>query len=322
MYQMDIRVGDMSIIHQASGIALTLALSLFSCALAHADLPSPVSGQPAIEQTRASDLVLTDKERRSLESRLAQSVVVIKAEQPQNHQLAMNGIRFDGAGVAVSASSVSEVLALESTENLDVRKDVEENANSLRSSTFFDETHRRVSSPFAARSAPTREIVSTRQYYLTTADWLTGAAKVGIEIKGRVYAAQMEYRDDAQNVAILSTSPISGVKSASIYDFDAHGKTLPGVIYLLLNPGSSYQSMTQHTLSLGAFHEYATTNHTARNGYPIFSKEGEIVGLTVGPVPTHTQAYVVHAGLLDRALHPRKYDRTTIEEIELSPLKE
>lgn len=296
------------------GVAAVLwACLMFWSASVYADLPSPAAGKPGIGQTNVGDLAMSFGEQKALEQKLARSVVAVYAESAQNHPPARGKRVFDGAAAAVFASDVADIAKPEFVPS-------DDKTDNARSNSFFDGSYRRVSSPFAQEDAKPGHKQAKRQYYLTTADWLTGAQKVTVSAGRRELAARIEYRDDAQNVAVLSTERDPAIESAAIYDFEGNGNVLPGAAFLLLQPDSVYRRMTAHALSLTQHHAYATSNHAARNGYPMFARNGELVGLSVGPVPTHTQAYIVHAGLIDRALHPQKYDRTAKETIELREL--
>ena len=282
------------------------------CQTAHAQLPTFVAGRPGVSQAHVGDMAMTYGEQTALERRLAKAVVVVRAQGDSVHPLAQGTRVFDGAAVAISASALTDVIDPEFVASDDTAKPESNHAHS-----FFDDSYRRSSSPFADKTPPKRESDAMRQYFLTTADWLTGAKKITVALDKRNYEAKLEYCDDAQNVAILSTQRLPNIEPVSIYDFAANDDILPGVAFLLLQPQSTYQQLTQHVFSLQQSHTYATSNHVARNGYPMFTRQGELVGLSVGPAPTHTQASIVHSGLIDRALHPQKYSRTTIEKIEL-----
>ncbi len=295
------------------GRAVLSACLMLGSASVYADLPAPVAGKPGIGQTKVGDLALSFGEQKALEQKLARSVVAVYAESAQNH-LPVRGKRtFDGAAAAVFASDVADIATPEF-------EPCEDKTDDARSSSFFDGSYRRASSPFAQNDAKPGHKQAKRQYYLTTADWLTGAQRVTVSAGRREIEARIEYRDDAQNVAVLSTERDPAIEPAAIYDFEGNNNALPGAAFLLLQPNSAYRRMTAHALALTQHHAYATSNHAARNGYPMFARNGELVGLSVGPVPTHTQAYIVHAGLIDRALHPKKYDRSATETIELREL--
>lgn len=299
------------------GVCMVSAVGIMLSSLgvlqpARAQLPTPTTQRPGVSQAQVGDMVMTYGEQTALERRLAKAVVVVRAEYGKQHSLALDARVFDGAAAAIHASALAEVVEIAFASESVGKAPVQDSAHS-----FFDDSYRRASSPFADKSPEEREPQAKRQYFLTTADWLTGARNITIARDKKDYPAKLEYRDDAQNVAVLSTTPLPGIESVSIYDFDAHEAILPGVAFLLLQPQTLYQRMTQHVFSLMQSHVYATSNHAARNGYPMFTRQGELVGLSVGPTPAHTQAYIVHAGLIDRALHPKKYSRTKIEKIEL-----
>ncbi len=242
----------------------------------------------------------------ALKNDLRKAVFVVHTTQAPSHTLAAAGVSFDGACVAlVSCPQGLEdgVLAEESS------VDHEHNPSS-----FFGRDLERYSSPFAER--PPQEVRETGGAicYLTTADWLTNAASVQIMIQDRPVNAQIVKRDEAQNVAILRTTYQSSVHGRPVAAFDAPQSP---VAYVLLEPGKMYESFTQQSFVIEMPHLYGRTSLLARNGYPLFNTKGEIVGLTVSPIPDRTKALVVHYMLIDRVLYPEKYDRTVHEKTEL-----
>ncbi|MBO4351607.1 MAG: hypothetical protein J6A01_11775 [Proteobacteria bacterium] len=270
---------------------------------------------PAYDQQRAQTVIMSseqfamsDTARRSLQKRLENAVFTMFAFQPPSHRLAETGLSFDGACVAVSVEAVQEIVkASDLTE-----EEVPEPQH--HSHSFFDRDLDKVSSPFAERKSADKTVKSSRQFYLTTADWLTWSESFEIEIQGKRVKARLDYRDEAQNVAVLSTPQNQSIQPVDVFDAQ---KPIPSIVFLLLSPNSFYENMTQHVLNVTEMHQYGTANMTARNGYPIFSSKGELVGLSVGPNTARTRADIVHPGLLDRALHPQKYDRTKTEKLEL-----
>ncbi len=270
---------------------------------------------PAYDQQRAETVIMTseqfamsDTARRTLQKRLDHAVFTMFAFQPPSHRLADRGLSFDGACVAVSAEAVQEIVKSSDL----TEEDIPEPQH--HSHSFFDRDLDKVSSPFAERKSADKRVKSSRQFYLTTADWLTWSESFEIEIQGKRVKARLDYRDEAQNVAVLSTTQNPSVQPVDIFDAQ---KPIPSVVFLLLSPNSFYESMTQHVLNVTEMHQYGTSNMTARNGYPLFSSKGELVGLSVGPNTARTRADIVHPGLLDRALHPQKYDRTKTEKLDL-----
>ena len=114
-------------------------------------------------------------------------------------------------------------------------------------------------------------------------------------------------------MALLSIERTVEVQSVELYP---ETNIIPGIVYVVLNPDSMYERMTQHVLSVTEENRYGTANMQARNGYPLFDEMGRLVGLAVGPEPSHRSTRVVHPKLLDMALHPSKYSNEQIEEID------
>ena len=257
----------------------------------------------------AGELDVSYTAREQLQRKLEKSVFQVYARQPKAHPLAESAPEFDGAAVAVETRVVKNVVTHEAFQEA---TPTPETGNPY---SVFDRGLDRASSPFAHKQNDETPLTSSKQYYLTTADWMTNAERIDIQIGDKKYHAQLEFRDDAQNVVILSTPAMTNVKGVPLYNPD---EPMPALVFVLLNPGSPYESLTQHTLSVSQMHRYATANMTARNGYPLFTVRGELAGLCVGPAPAQTLAYVVHPGVLDRALNPKKYDRTSLENVDLT----
>lgn len=261
------------------------------------------------ELVTAEQLAMSDTSRKKLQKKLEHAVVTVYAWQPAVHELAESGVGFDGAAVAVLPEAVAEVLPKDV-----VQEETEPEPPKRNRSSFFDRGLDKLSSPFAQREARQTKHQSGRQYYLTTADWLTNSTVFEIEAFGKRLKARMEYRDDAQNVAILSTAFSEKLEPVNILDPE---ETLPSLVFVLLNPNTIYESFTQHVLHVPHMHLYGTATLKARNGYPVFGVQGELAGLMVGPDKSNSKGWVVHSGLLDRALHPQKYSRVKVEEIKL-----
>lgn len=241
----------------------------------------------------------------ALKTELRKAVFVVRTTQAPVHTLASAGVSFDGACVALEKCPEGLTDGVK-TEELVVA--VEDNPYS-----FFGRDLEQYSSPFASREARAAQEAGEATCYLTTADWLTNVASVQIVIDDRPVQAQVVKRDEAQNVAILRTPYQAFVKGRHVAAFDAPQSP---VAYALLEPGKMYESFTQQSFSIDMPHLYGKTSLLARNGYPLFNVQGEIVGLTVSPIPGRTKANVVHYLLIDRALYPEKYDRTVNEKTE------
>ncbi len=288
-------------------IAAIMAI-LLTAGSAYAELPKTPQ---RVESSRVTmeQLVMTDTKLNALKQRLEKAVFLFYCHQDKAHQYARNGVSFDGAVVAVTPEAVREIIPKDAILELPP-----EAPTSVKSRSFFNRGLDNKSSPFHKKEKAKPKYVSERQYYLTTADWLTNSITFEIDISGKRHPAVLEYRDDAQNVAIISTQGFSEIEPVEIFDADV---PMPGIIYILLNPNTMYESLTQHVISIEQSHLYGTTNLTARNGYPLFTADGQLAGLTVGPDPANVKAFVVHPGIIDRALHPAKYDRTIIEKVEI-----
>ena len=294
-------------------ILIALGVTIFSLT-AYGQLPSPESRRVGATAVTAQDLSLTVQARQALQARLHHAVVSAVARMPKQHDLATSGRVFDGAAVAIQASYVAEVLGErfeEATENQQTNQ-----TSQPRTSSIFQADLARASSPFADRNPKTAPRVANVQYYLTTADWLTLAESITLTIDGKTVEARVVHRDDSQNICILSTARQSFIEPIDVMDAIPENDTLPALVYLLLNPGTRYESLTQHILTVSDEIAYGLSNHTARNGYALFDARGVLVGLSVGPAPTHTQSYIVHPGLFDRALHPSRYQRIRKEVID------
>ena len=147
------------------------------CQTAHAQLPTFVAGRPGVSQAHVGDMAMTYGEQTALERRLAKAVVVVRAQGDSVHPLAQGTRVFDGAAVAISASALTDVIDPEFVASDDTAKPESNHAHS-----FFDDSYRRSSSPFADKTPPKRESDAMRQYFLTTADWLTGAKKITVAL--------------------------------------------------------------------------------------------------------------------------------------------
>lgn len=288
-------------------IILLLLLSLIAVP-AFAELPAYDQTPPQTAVMSSDQFAMSETAVKALQKRLSHAVFTMFAHQPPGHRLAENVLTFDGACVAVLPEVVRDIV--NSSEIVEEAMPEPEH----RSHSFFDRDLDKVSSPFAERNEPKKQLQSSRQYYLTTADWLTWSESFEIEVFGKRVQARLDYRDNAQNVAVLSTPRDPRIDPVQVSDVQ---KPIPSVVFLLLSPNSFYESLTRHTLYVNDMDQYGTVNMTARNGYPLFSSTGELVGLTVSPNAARTRADVVHPGVLDRALHPKKYDRTKVERLEM-----
>lgn len=283
--------------HDNAGNSTTVVTSTFDAARLDASMRTP---NAVIEPPLSFDRL------DALKNDLRKAVFVVHTTQAPSHTLAAAGVSFDGACVAlVSCPQGLEdgVVAEESA------RDQEANPSS-----FFGRDLERYSSPFAERPPQNSAATGAATCYLTTADWLTNVATIQIMINDRPVSAQVVKRDEAQNVAILRTSFQASVRGRTVAPFDAPQSP---VAYVLLEPGKMYESFTQQSFVIELPHLYGKTSLLARNGYPLFNAKGEIVGLTVSPIPDRTKAHVVHYMLIDRVLYPEKYDRTIHEETEL-----
>lgn len=260
-------------------------------------------------QTREKDL--TYLERENLHKRLKTAVFMAYSYQPKKHPLMQNGLVFDGAVVAVKSECILDIIPKD-----DVTELPAEEAKPHNPSSFFDQDLHYVSSPFQKKPESKNQFQTGKQYYLTTADWLTNSTKFEIVIQNHKIPAKLEYRDDSQNVALLSTQkyPSNQVEGVSIYSSEDR---IPSHVFVLLSPESRYESFTQHELTVSQEHLYGNINLVVRNGYPVFYLDGSLVGLIVGPEKSNTSARIVHPALLDRAIHPAKYDRSQTETIDL-----
>lgn len=283
--------------------------SLLISTNAFAELP-PSTQNAKGEITSAKQLSISVSGQTQLKQQLSSSVFRLYAKQPNMHSLIKDGALFDGAAVAVSPEAVKDII----TNKDEIVEEPAQPETKKQNHSMFNSSMARASSHFNKGKKSTSTWSSQRQFYLTTADWLTNHNALEIEIFGQNVKARLDYRDDAQNVAVISTPQNDKITPVDVYEAE---KPVPGVVFILLNPNSIYESLTQHALNVTQDHLYGTTTVTARNGYPLFTASGELAGLVVGPDNTRTNAFVVHPKVLDRALHPKKYDRTTVEEIKL-----
>lgn len=291
-------------------ILVVLGITMFGMS-AYGQLPSPESRRIGSAAVTAQDLALTVQARQALQTRLRHAVVMVTARMPKQHDLALSGRVFDGAAVAIQASYVAEVLGERFEGAIEKPQ-----TNQPRTNSIFNADSARASSPFADRSPKAAVQTAKVQYYLTTADWLTLAESIAITIDGKTVDARVVHRDESQNLCILSTARQSFLSPVDVMDAIPENDTLPALVYLLLSPGTRHESLTQHILTVSDDHAYGLSNHTARNGYALFDARGVLVGLSVGPAPTHTQSTIVHPGLFDRALHPKRYQRVQKEVID------
>ena len=242
----------------------------------------------------------------ALKNALREAVFTVRMTKASAHALASSGVSWDGACVALSTCPDGIAAMAQAPENF------AENAGSPYS--VFGRDLERYSSPFAERGETKDRQGGTATCYLTTADWLTDAETIQIMIHDRPVRASLVKRDEAQNVAVLMTPFQPRVRGRTVAAFDAPQSP---VAYALLEPWKMYESFTPQSFVVDAPHLYGRTSLLARNGYPLFNSRGEIVGLTVSPLPDRTKAHVVHYMLIDRALYPEKYDRTVHEQAEL-----
>ena len=291
-------------------IICILCLVLPSLCLAQTPFFYEVPSTPTTVAPRA-DMPLNYQERQNLQNRLKTAVFVAFAHQPKPHELAESGLQFDGAVVAIQSSHALDIIPKD-----EITEAPPKPANPHNPSSFFDTDLNYVSSPFQKRPEPQSNLHTGKQYYLTTADWLTNSTSFEIVINQQKIPAKLEYRDDAQNLAMLSTPifPESQVNGVEIWSPD---ENMPSQGFALLSPDTRYESFTQHPITITEEHLYGSVNLIVRNGYPLFSTDAKLLGLIVGPDLSRTTAKVVHSGLIDRALHPQKYDRTKTETIEV-----
>ena len=287
------------------GIFMTLTIAN----TAMAELPTPTQSSNG-ELISAQQLSLSNTARNQLQKRLEHAVFTMNAEQNRIHSLAESKASFDGAVVAVTPEAVKDIIS-----EKDIKEEPPAPETNRQSHSMFDRGLDRASSHFAPKTEAAPKWTSERQFFLTTADWLTLSESFEINVFGKKVKARLDYRDNAQNVAVLSIPGQSQIEPVEIYNAD---EPTPSLIFVLLNPGSMYENLTQHVLNVTQDHLYGKTNLTARNGYPLFTASGQLAGLVVGPDVSHTNASVVHTKVLDRALHPQKYDRTKVEEIKLT----
>lgn len=291
-------------------ISVALGVTIF-CTSAYGQLPTPESRRIGSAAVTAQDLSLTLQGRQALQTRLRHAVVMVTARMPKQHDLALSGRIFDGAAVAIQASYVADVLGERFEESSEKPQ-----TNQARTNSIFNTESARATSPFADRRPKAAPRAAKVQYYLTTADWLTLAESLDMTIDGKTVAARVVHRDESQNVCILSTARQSFIEPVEVMDAIPENATLPALVYLLLSPGTRHESLTQHVLTVSDENAYGLSNHTARNGYALFDARGILVGLSVGPAPTHTQSTIVHPGLFERALHPERYRRIQKEVID------
>ena len=279
---------------------------LLAAGNAYADLPKPTQ-RPEISGVHADSIAISYNAQQALQGKLAKSVYIVYARQPRPNDLASDGIVLDGAAVAIRSEAIQDIMPKDDALTEDTAKP------GKKGSGFFDSGLESVSSPFHKPPEPQKTFTSKRQYFLTTADWLTMSDTIEIVVQQRRIQARLDYRDDAQNVALLSIEKNAAIQSVDVYaDIDL----IPGLVYVVLNPGSVYERMTQHVLSVEEENRYGTANMQARNGYPLFDETGRLVGLSVGPEPSRRFTRIVHPKLLDMALHPAKYSRESVEEVE------
>ena len=279
---------------------------LLAASNANADLPKPTQ-RPEIAGVHADSIAMSYTAQQELQARLAKSVYLVYARQPRQNSLASDDIVLDGAAVAIRSEAIQDIMPKDDA----LTEDTSKPAN--KGSGFFNSGLESVSSPFHKPPEPQKKFQSKRQYFLTTADWLTMSDAIEIVVQQRRIQARLDYRDDAQNVALLSIEKTADVQSVDVYaDIDL----IPGIVYVVLNPGSVYERMTQHVLNVEEENRYGTANMQARNGYPLFDETGRLVGLSVGPEPSRRFTRIVHPKLLDMAIHPAKYSRERIEKIE------
>ncbi len=285
---------------------IVFVLGLMVAGNAYAELPGPMQ-RPEIAGVHADSIAISYSAQQALQAKLASSVFIVYARQPRPHSLATGDVVLDGAAVAIRPDMIQEIMPADDKLTEEIEKPVN------RGNSFFNSGLESVSSPFHKPAAPQKKISSRRQYFLTTADWLTMSDAFEIVVHQKKYPARLDYRDDAQNVALLSTERLADVQSVELYP---ETDMIPCIVYVVLNPDSIYERMTQHVLSVTEDNRYGTANMQARNGYPLFDETGRLVGLSVGPEPSHRFTRVVHPKLLDMALHPSKYSNEHIEEID------
>ena len=288
---------------------LTLILAvLLTATNAYADLPRPDTFTDDSQLVDIDMTPLSLDEQKELQTRLEKAVFQLFVTNIKGNMM-QAPIVLDGIAVAIFPEDVKDVVKTD-----DIVEAPPEEERKPAKKGFFGVGLERKSSPFPHEVKRAPKYLAGRQYYLTTADWLTLQEKCEVVIQDNRVEARVEYRDNAQNVAILSTPNDPFIEPVHVHDGD---RPIPALVYLLLNPNARFESLTAHNLVVQQAHLYGSANHTARNGYPLFSKSGALVGLSVGPGSSKTHSAVVHSKILDRALHPEKYDRTTVEEIKL-----
>ncbi|MCL2325448.1 MAG: hypothetical protein FWC40_02950 [Proteobacteria bacterium] len=261
-------------------------------------------------KTFQRDALTDSNAKNALRATLTKAVFIVIARQPPPHPLASTGTTFDGACIAIMPPQ-----HLLPQPSLPPQPPPSAAPSPRNSTSFFGQGLDRATSPFAAPpSTPQTAHAPPQQYYLTTADWLTLSETIDIIIEGKPHRATLILRDEAQNVALLATAPVPGIQPLPLRAVDS---TPPRHVYALLSPGTRHEAFSEHILSLPAAHLYASTNMTARNGYPLVDAAGAVTGLVVGPNTTRTSAHVVHYGLIDRALNPDNYSRSTLQRQDL-----
>ena len=295
-------------------LLLTAALMCGLTSAAHAQAPDDI---PRLETraVAAEQIVVSLGQMTELQNRLEFAVFPAYSTRPREFELQAAEMEFDGAAVAVMPEDVREILPKKPTAVPEQQAELPKSAPAHPTShSFFSNDLENVSSPFHKKAESKTVYNDSRQYFLTTADWLTFSESFEVELFGQKVPATLEYRDDQQNLAVLSTKRDPRVRPVKII---APDQPIPQTVFVLLSPGSIFESLTQHVLSISEMHLYGSADLTARNGYPIFSIDGDLAGLSVGPTTSQKNTSVVHPGLIDRALHPQKYSNIIREEIKL-----
>lgn len=306
---------------KASVLATTLVLSTIGFAPEIlAQLPRPVIAQP---QDLRSSKLNNDAEREALQKSLLKSVFRVEVEAQKPHILAQNAPKFDGAAVAISNSLAMDIKAPKAERSviekaslnvysaksaapsdldfLSLDKGAQTNGKRYEAarSSFFGQGLEKSTSHFEKGKANSdtlaQDDAAPKQYFLTTADWLSTAQNIWIVYAKNKLTAKIEYRDEQRNLALLSTSPQDGIENRPLLPREHN---LPKTAYVLLSPQTPYETLATAELNLDDPRQYGRSSLLARHGYAFFDKEGQLIALVVGPETTHKASQIVHHRLI------------------------
>lgn len=148
---------------------------------------------------------------------------------------------------------------------------------------------------------------SDATFYLSTLDWLHGATQIEISPSPDTrLKATIERADEANNLAILKTIPVSSLKASKLASAPS-----PLAFAILVLPQQHY-SLAEGSFSANEPLRYGQTSLKLSNGYPLFNAHGEVLGVVVRQNLERYKSDVVHYQLIEQFLSKEKSEPSKI----------